>query len=115
MIAIFIVGANDIQIQKMLEHARNYWRGGERFSDERRLLEMAKKKAFDMVLLYDREALSTSATNALNSLGIDIICWKEDASLKTALEKKKEADDMRKKSQEEKENNIREIRKMMSY
>ena len=115
MIAVFTLGANDFQITKMVEFAKENWGSSERYAEEPRLIDCAKKGIFDKVIVFDREALSTSTTNALNVLNVSVLCWKEGASLKSALEKKNEMDAMNKRRLDEHEKNMKEIKKMINY
>ncbi|MBU3904673.1 MAG: hypothetical protein KJ906_00800 [Nanoarchaeota archaeon] len=114
MIGIFVLGANVIQVNKMFDYAREHYGSAERYEEESRLIDCARKNHFDKILVFDREALSTEATNMLNSMNVDIICWKEDGSLKKALEKKKELENSNKKTNEEKTKNLREIRQLFN-
>lgn len=98
MMAIFTVGANPIQIEKIMVYAKENWGNCERYSEEQRLVERARAKYIDKVMVFDREALSPQTTKALNSLNVDILCWKENASLKEALRRKQESEEKTKKS-----------------
>lgn len=115
MIAIFTLGANDFQITKMVEFAKENWGSSERYAEELRLIDCAKKGMFDKVIVFDREALSSKTTNVLNSINVNVLCWKEGASLKSALDKKNEMDAMNKRRLEEHEKNMSEIKRMLNY
>jgi hypothetical protein len=112
MMAIFTVGANAFQVEKMSAYAKENWGNCERFSEEQRLIERAKLKYIDSVLVFDREALSTKTTSALNSMNVDILCWKENASMKEALKKKQETDEKHRKDLAEREQRLKEIRQI---
>jgi hypothetical protein len=96
----------------MMSFAKENWGECERFSEEQRLIERAKLKYIDHVLVFDREALSTKTTGALNSLNVDILCWKENASMKEALKKKQETDEKHRKDLAEREQRLKEIRQI---
>lgn len=114
MIAVFVVGANTFQVENMVTYAREHYGSAEKYSDEFRLLDGAKKKKFENVLVFDREALDQKTVTALNAINVDVLCWKEDASMKSALRKKQEAEKLNKQKQEEREKNLREIRQMFN-
>jgi hypothetical protein len=83
MIAIFTVGADDIRIKQM-EKIAEAWGFAGKYMDAKILLNDAKKKKFNSVLVIDKEALDDKAKMELNSLGIEIIGFWD----KKVLEKK---------------------------
>jgi len=83
MIAIFTVGADDIRIKQM-EKIAEAWGFAGKYMDAKILLNDAKKKKFNSVLVIDKEALDDKAKIELNSLGIEIIGFWD----KKVLEKK---------------------------
>jgi len=83
MIAIFTVGADDIRIRQM-EKIAEAWGFAGKYMDAKMLLNDAKKKKFNSVLVIDKEALDDKAKMELNSLGVEIIGFWD----KKVLEKK---------------------------
>ncbi len=83
MIAIFTVGADDIRIKQM-EKIAEAWGFAGKYVDAKMLLNDAKKKKFNSVLVIDKEALDDKAKMELNSLSIEIIGFWD----KKVLEKK---------------------------
>jgi hypothetical protein len=83
MIAVFTVGADDIRIKQM-EKIADAWGFAGKYMDSRILLNDAKKKRFNSVLVMDQEALEDDVKIELKNLGIEIIDFKN----KKALEKK---------------------------
>ena len=109
MMAVLLIGANDLFANQMVEYARENWGLVDRYSNEKRLLEDAKSKGIKKVLVYDKFALESSSVQALNSLGIEILSWQDKSSLQRALDKKKEEQSRRKKEAEKKEKDLKEI------
>ncbi len=83
MMAIFTLGADEIRVRQMEEIA-DAWGFAGKYSSIEKLLDDAKKKKFDSVLVIDHEALEDEAKIELNALGIEIIGFKD----KKVLEKK---------------------------
>ncbi len=81
--AIFTLGADEIRVRQMEEIA-DAWGFAGKYSSIEKLLDDAKKKKFDSVLVIDHEALEDEAKIELNALGIEIIGFKD----KKVLEKK---------------------------
>lgn len=70
--AVFTVGADNIRVQKMQSIAEAWGFAG-KYEGPERLLQDAKKKRFDMVLLVDPDALDEKTKSELAALKIDII------------------------------------------
>ena len=83
MIAIFTVGADEIRVKQM-EKIAEAWGFAGKYMDTKILLNDAKKKKFNSVLLIDQEALEDNIKLELRNLGIEII----DIRNKKVLEKK---------------------------
>ena len=83
MIAVFTVGADDIRIKQM-EKIADAWGFAGKYMDPRILLNDAKKKKFNSVLVMDQEALDDNVKNELKNLGVEIIDFRN----KKVLEKK---------------------------
>jgi len=83
MIAIFTVGADDIRVRQM-EKIAEAWGFAGKYMDPRILLNDAKKKRFDSILVMDKEALEDNVKMELKNLGIEIIDFRN----KKVLEKK---------------------------
>ncbi|OGI12184.1 hypothetical protein A3K64_02520 [Candidatus Micrarchaeota archaeon RBG_16_36_9] len=83
MIAIFTVGADEIRIKQM-EKIAEAWGFAGKYMDSKILLNDAKKKRFNSVLVMDQEALDDNAKMELKNLGIEIIDFRN----KKVLEKK---------------------------
>jgi len=71
-IAVFTIGADEIRINKMVNLAQA-WNFAGSYSDMKRLLEDAKKKRFDTVLVLDHYAIDDSVRKELEKLQIEII------------------------------------------
>lgn len=107
---VYTLGANSFHIQKMVNYAQQNWGLVGKFSDEKTLVEAARSRGIRIVLLYDKDALSTKVVSALNSLGIQIFTWKDQAGLEKALGKKRDIDMKAKKKEEDAEKRLGEIR-----
>jgi hypothetical protein len=83
MIAIFTVGADDIRVKQM-ERIAEAWGFAGKYMDAKMLLNDAKKKKFNSVLVIDTEALDDNMKMELRNLNIDIIDFRN----KKVLEKK---------------------------
>jgi hypothetical protein len=83
MIAVFTVGADEIRIRQM-EKIADAWGFAGKYVDAKILLNDAKKKKFDSVLLMDKEALEDKVLLELKGLGIEVIGFKD----RNILEKK---------------------------
>ena len=83
MIAVFTVGADDIRIKQM-EKIADAWGFAGKYMDTRILLNDAKKKKFNSVLVIDQEALEDSVKNELKNLGVEVIDFRN----KKVLEKR---------------------------
>ena len=83
MMAIFTLGADEIRVRQM-ENIAEAWGFAGKYSSTEKLLEDAKKKKFNSVLVIDREAIEDDAKIKLNELGVEIIGFRD----KKVLEKK---------------------------
>ncbi len=83
MIAVFTIGADEIRIRQM-ERIADAWGFAGKYVDTKILLNDAKKKKFDSVLVMDKEALGDSVLLELKTLGIEVISFKD----RKILEKK---------------------------
>ncbi len=83
MIAIFTIGADDIRIKQM-EKIAEAWGFAGKYMDAKILLNDAKKKKFNSVLVIDTEALDDNIKMELKNLNIEIIDFRN----KKVLEKK---------------------------
>ena len=71
-IAVFTVGADEVRIRKMIDLAQAWGFEG-RYSDIKTLLDNAKKKRFDTVLVLDHYAIDDNAKKELANLKVEII------------------------------------------
>jgi hypothetical protein len=83
MMAVFTVGADEIRIRQMQTIAEAWGFSG-KYLDAKMLLNDAKKKRFDSVLVLDPEAIDDAIKAELSSLKIEIISLRD----KKRLEKK---------------------------
>ncbi len=83
MMAVFTLGADEIRIRQM-EKIAEAWGFAGKYLNIERLLNDARKKKFDSVLVIDYEAIDDNARIELNELGVEIISLKD----KKILEKK---------------------------
>ena len=81
--AVFTLGADEIRIRQMEEIAEAWGFAG-KYSSVERLLDDARKKKFDSVLVIEHEALEDNAKIELNELDVEIIGLKD----KKILEKR---------------------------
>jgi hypothetical protein len=79
-IAVYTVGADNMRIKQMHEIA-DAWGFAGQFMDCRALLNDARKKRFDTVLLIDPEALDDKTKAELATLKIEIIGFKDRKKL----------------------------------
>jgi len=70
--AVYTVGADDIRIGKMRNIAEAWGFAG-KYEGPERLLQDAKKKRFDMILVVDLEAIDEKTKRELAALNVDII------------------------------------------
>jgi len=94
--AVFTIGANQMQILKMAEYARNSWTHAGTYTETKRLVDDAKARKFLYVLVSDSMAIDASASEQLKSVGVEIIPFKDQKALERAMMKerikKEEAD-----------------------
>ena len=83
MMAVFTLGADEIRVRQM-EKIAEAWGFAGKYSNIERLLDDARKKKFNSVLVIEHEALEDNAKIELNELGIEIIGFRD----KKILEKK---------------------------
>ena len=83
MMAVFTLGADEIRIRQM-EKIAEAWGFAGKYLNIERLLNDARKKKFDSILVIDYEAIDDNARIELNELGVEIISLKD----KKILEKK---------------------------
>jgi len=81
--AVFTLGADEIRVRQM-EKIAEAWGFAGKYSNIERLLDDARKKKFNSVLVIEHEALEDNAKIELNELGIEIIGFRD----KKILEKK---------------------------
>jgi hypothetical protein len=80
MMAIFTIGADDIRIKKMHSIA-DAWGFAGKYEGTERLLQDAKKKRFDMLLVVDVEALDEKTKKELAVLNVEIINFNDKKRL----------------------------------
>jgi len=80
MMAIFTVGADSIRMDRMRSIAEAWGFAG-KYEDSVRLLQDAKKKRFDLVLLLDLEALDEKVKKELATLNIEVISFNDKKRL----------------------------------
>jgi hypothetical protein len=72
MMAVYTVGADQIRASKMHTIA-DAWGFAGKYEGPERLLQDAKKKRFDMVLVVDLEAIDDKTKKELAALNVEII------------------------------------------
>ena len=87
--AVFTIGANQMQILKMAEYARNNWTHAGNYTETKRLVDDAKARKFSYVLVSDFMAIDASASEQLKSVGVEIIPFKDQKALERAMSKEK--------------------------
>jgi len=80
MMAIFTVGADQIRIIKMQSIAEAWGFAG-KYEGPERLLQDAKKKRFDFVLVVDPEALDEKVKKELTALNVEVISFNDKKRL----------------------------------
>jgi hypothetical protein len=80
MMAIFTVGADKIRISKMQSIAEAWGFAG-KYEGPERLLQDAKKKRFDFVLVVDQEALDEKVKKELTALNVEVISFNDKKRL----------------------------------
>jgi len=80
MMAIFTVGADRIIIDKM-RNVAEAWGFAGKYEEPIRLLQDAKKKRFDMILVIDLEALDEKIKKELTALNVEIINFNDKKKL----------------------------------
>ena len=78
--AIFTVGADQIRISKMQSIAEAWGFAG-KYEGPERLLQDAKKKRFDFVLVVDMEALDEKVKKELATLNVEVISFNDKKRL----------------------------------
>lgn len=84
MMAIYTVGADPIRIEKMRTVAEAWGFAG-KYEDSVRLLQDAKKKRFDFILVVDQEALDEKIKKELITLNVEIINVNDKKKLEKLL------------------------------
>ena len=82
--AVFTIGADDVRKQKMVNLAQA-WNFAGTYSDIRRLLDDAKKKKFDSVMVLDHFAIDESDKKELANLQIEIIGFNDKKRLERKI------------------------------
>ena len=100
--AVFTIGANQFQVSKMTEYARNSWSFTGTYSDTKRLMDDGRAGRFAYVLVFDHEALESAIQKQLAGCGIEVLSFKDQKALQKAMEKEQE-----KKQRAEKEMKVR--------
>jgi len=80
MMAIFTIGADQIRISKMQSIAEAWGFAG-KYEGPERLLQDAKKKRFDFVLVVDQEALDEKVKKELATLNVEVISFNDKKRL----------------------------------
>jgi hypothetical protein len=80
MMAIFTVGADSIIINKM-RNVAEAWGFAGKYDEPLRLLQDAKKKRFDMILVIDLEAIDDKVKKELTVLNVEIINFNDKKRL----------------------------------
>jgi len=80
MMAIFTVGADQIRISKMQSIAEAWGFAG-KYEGSERLLQDAKKKRFEFVLVVDTEALDEEIKKELATLNVEVISFNDKKRL----------------------------------
>ena len=80
MMAIFTVGADNIRVLKMQSIAEAWGFAG-KYEGPERLLQDAKKKRFDFVLVVDPEALDEKVKKELTALNVEVISFNDKKRL----------------------------------
>jgi hypothetical protein len=80
MMAIFTIGADQIRISKMQSIAEAWGFAG-KYEGPERLLQDAKKKRFDFVLVVDQEALDEKVKKELTALNVEVISFNDKKRL----------------------------------
>jgi hypothetical protein len=80
MMAIFTVGADQIRISKMQSIAEAWGFAG-KYEGPERLLQDARKKRFEFVLVIDTEALDEKVKKELATLNVEVISFNDKKRL----------------------------------
>jgi uncharacterized GH25 family protein len=80
MMAVFTIGADAIRISKMRDIAEAWGFAG-KYEEPVRLLQDAKKKRFDMILVVDPEAIDEKIKKELAALNVEIISFNDKKKL----------------------------------
>lgn len=88
-IAVFTVGARKEQIEKMIEYAKNDWDFAGEYRDVGKLVNNARLKRFDYVLVIDFGALNEDVVKLLQHFGVEVISLKEQKKIEERLEEEK--------------------------
>ncbi len=82
--AVFTIGADPIRMQKMHGIAEAWGFAG-KYDGSERLLQDAKKKRFDMLLVVDIEALDNKTKAALAEMNVEVISYNDKKRLEKLL------------------------------
>ena len=82
--AVFTIGADQIRISKMHSIA-DAWGFAGKYEGPERLIQDAKKKRFDSVLVIDYEALDEKTKKELAALNVEIISLGDKTKLARLL------------------------------
>lgn len=78
--AVFTVGADSIIVLKMQKIAEAWGFAG-KYEGHERLLQDAKKKRFNFVLVADYDALDEKVKKELATLNVEVISWNDKKRL----------------------------------
>ncbi len=88
-LAVFTVGANKVQIERMKDYAKNEWDFAGEYKDVGKLVNNARLKRFDHVLVIDFDALGEDVIKLLKHFDVEVISFKEQKKLEKKLEEEK--------------------------
>ena len=89
-VAVFTVGASDLQIRNLIEAISNFWKVVEKSSSIQNVIEGAKKKKFSYLLVIDHDAIGKENMKALENLGVEVIAFSNKMLLVNKLKEEVE-------------------------
>ncbi len=89
-VAVFTVGASDLQIRNLIEAISNFWKVVEKSSSIQNVIEGAKKKKFNYLLVIDIDAIGKENVKVLEDLGVEVIAFSNKMALVNKLKEEVE-------------------------
>jgi len=88
-LAVFTVGATKEQIEEMIDYAKDKWDFAGKFNNIEKLVNAARLKRLDHILVIDYDVLPEDVIKLLEHFNVGVISFKEQKKLEEQLEEEK--------------------------